>query len=127
MTLRSNPFACIRTERLVDAALAGDLRAKEILRRLTLPHDACVRVRDFEICKLALLIRGWSPGISARSLSMTIEAAMHERQADKDLNKFSVEERQEIANHATAVRFWMDGAKTTLHAGEISRVIRRGS
>jgi len=125
------PFACIRTDRLVEGVINGDEatreRNKAILRRVTLPHGECQRLRDFEICKLAALIKQAVPNIVDSIVNRVIAAAIHKRRADPDLGRFSDDERREIATRAAEIVSWMDGKKKTLDAREIGRIIKLGT
>jgi hypothetical protein len=120
------PFACIRTERLLADALAGDEDAKRKLRLLKLPHALCVPYRDRAICELAALIGEQAPGIKPQTLAKIIAAALDSRYADPCFLRFSADERKEISAHAAEVVFWMDGSKATLGYREIGQIVLRG-
>jgi hypothetical protein len=121
-------FNCIRTERLLADALAGDEEAKRKLRLLRLPHALCVPFRDKAICKLAALISEAkaAQGMKPQTLAKVIEAALAGRYDDRLFLQFGANERHEIASLIAEITFWMDGNKTTLSHRKLGHIIARG-
>jgi hypothetical protein len=119
------PFNCIRTERLLVDALAGDEEAKRKLRLLRLPHAISAQYRNAAVLKLAVLVSGLAP-CKTQTLAKLIAAALDGRYGERCFLAFTATERENIAAQASEVVFWMDGTKRTLSYREIVRIIARG-